>query len=87
MPAPQTIGLVSLDWTPDVGPAATLGEAFARTLLAAGLRPQVLAAERDPRRPAYAVRDERVGSVQVRRVNVPAAGPTTARELEADPRV
>lgn len=87
MPAPQTIGLVSLDWTPDIGPAATLGEAFSRTLLAAGLRPFVLASEHDPRRPTYAVRDERVGGVPVRRVNLPAAGPTTARELEADPRV
>jgi len=87
MPAPHNIGLVSRDWTPDVGPTATLGEAFARTLLAAGLRPFVLAAEHDPRRPTYAVRDERIGGVRVRRVNLPAAGPTTARELEADPRV
>ncbi len=87
MPAPHTIGLVAPGWTPDLGPAATLGEALSRTLLAAGLEPQVFAGEQDARRRPYSVRDERVGGVHVRRVNLPCHGPLAVRDLESDPRI
>jgi glycosyltransferase involved in cell wall biosynthesis len=87
MPAPRSIGLVCPAWVPDVGAAATQTEALSRVLLAAGLRPFVLAGERDPRRAVYTVRDERVAGVSVRRINLPQPAPTSARELQADPRV
>ncbi len=87
MPTPRNIGLVTAGWTPDVGPTETLGEAFTRTLLAAGLRPFVLAAESHPWRPPYAAEEQRIAGVALRRINMPECAPKSASELGPDPRV
>lgn len=87
MPAPTHIGLVTSAWTPEVGADASLGEPFARTLLAAGLKPSVFTVDRNSKRAPYTVREEEVAGVSVRRVHLPAAAPTDARDLEADPRI
>lgn len=87
MSAPHAIGLVTPGWTPDVGPAETLGEALTRALLAAGLRPHVLAAEHDPRRPAHALREERIGGLSIRRLNLPSPSPEQGKDLEPSPAV
>ena len=86
MEKPRSIGLLCRGWDPDVGGIESHTLGMARSLIAAGLRVEVLCTGRDPKRTDYGVGDWIIGGIRVRRMNLPSVGPRSLDAFDVDAR-